>query len=465
MKTSYAVLAMIAILLPSQALAEPGSLELTVTGKSPNKIIRITSPGIYRADVTQESGGGIQYFYDLAADPECKRNLTDPDRGLLEIGWHGRPFERKFEDRCCAKHMMHRGKDKNKCHSGCGDWPSRRRRRLNAQGELKVLEAGPARVRVATDTTLTWWHIFNHKHLKVHVEYTFYVTGEIAASVRIRNVGDRPFYYGREHGPHLYLMRKKLAEGKYQSFVHGTPDYLDFSKETKGMKQVPPSEELSMAHSAPGIATSFFITIPPAENKIFTRHMRHTYGHCDRFGYGCPNIDIEPGYDRTWACMIQMGTPGTALAADMKVPNDALPYAMQYRVPAKLTGVELVKDDPGDLNGDGYNESEACHVIKGPGPIEMTYSRGDGAGFAPAFKVVGWAGPAPGGEVTYEDKKVPAGEVTVDGEEMAIVADVSAGNLIIQLLGRIKADQATIRIVAPPQPTADSPWGDRVVIP
>jgi hypothetical protein len=220
-----------------------------------------------------------------------------------------------------------------------------------------------------------------------------------------------------------------------------------------------------MAYSTSGIATSFFITIPPAQHNIFTRHMRMHFGGCDVFGYGCRGIDMEPGYDRTWVCMIQMGTPGAALAPDMKRPTDALPYAMQYREPAKLNGVQLVKDDPGDLDGDGYNESEACHVIKGPGPMEITYSKGDGAGFAPAFKVVGWAGPAPGGEETFGDEKVPAGEVTVDGEEMAVVADVSAGNLIIQLLGRIETDQATIRIVAPPQPTADYPWGGGVVIP
>ena len=112
---------------------------------------------------------------------------------------------------------------------------------------------------------------------------------------------------------------------------------------------------------------------------------------------------------------------------------EALPYAMQYRAPATITGAMLVTDDPGDLNKDGYNESEGCHVLKGPGPLRFTYERGKGAGFAPAFKVIGWKGDAPK-------------TVKIDGEDVPCVAGIVDGKLILQITGTVEPAKARIVI-------------------
>ena len=87
-----------------------------------------------------------------------------------------------------------------------------------------------------------------------------------------------------------------------------------------------------MAYSTSGIATSFFVTIPPAQHKTFTRHMRMRFGTCDRFGYGSRGTDVEPGYDRTWACMIQMGTPDAVLANLRRPPLAGLPPQFRGRL-------------------------------------------------------------------------------------------------------------------------------------
>ena len=61
-------------------------LSLTESGTSPARKLTVNAPGVYKAVVCQESGGGIMEFYDLVVDPEAKRNLAGHDRGLFEIG-------------------------------------------------------------------------------------------------------------------------------------------------------------------------------------------------------------------------------------------------------------------------------------------------------------------------------------------------------------------------------------------
>jgi hypothetical protein len=102
-------------------------------------------------------------------------------------------------------------------------------------------------------------------------------------------------------------------------------------------------------------------------------------------------------------------------------------------VPAKVAGAELIKDEPGDFNRDGYNESEGCHVLKGPGPLSLTYERGAGAGFAPAFQVIGWKGDAPR-------------TVRVNGREVEAAAGVADGRLVLQVLGIVEGAAVAVEI-------------------
>src|SRR6187431_3688969 len=72
--------------LSSGVLAD--GLTVEESGTAPAKKITVTSPGVYKAVVWQASGGGINEFYDLASDPDAKRNLGTA-WGLFEVGWHG----------------------------------------------------------------------------------------------------------------------------------------------------------------------------------------------------------------------------------------------------------------------------------------------------------------------------------------------------------------------------------------
>ena len=426
--------------------AEPPGLTVEDTGGKPSqrKII-ITSPGVYKAEVWQASGGGINRFYDLATDPEAKTNLTREASGVLEIGWHGRGFKGPDREDCCAKHILKRSprfkEDKKTgktvrdlCSDGCGSWPStnkkeiaRQRKDPAAMGTLDIIEKSPARVRIRAKAPFNWWAIYVHK-LTASATYTIYPTGKIVTQIRIENPGDRAFHWSSEYGPHLMVGADGRKPKADLGFEWSTPKHERFQRTPKT------SEELVLATS-PKLKTSLMITIPPEFHEMFPRHMRHNGRSIgwDRVGYGSNNITMDPGYDETWTCLIQMGTFQSRLSPEIKDAKEALPHATQYREPAKITGATLVTDDEGDLNKDGYNESEGCHVVRGPGPLSFTYEKGKGAGFAPVFKVIGWAGEVPK-------------TVKTDGKAVEAASGIVEGKLIVQVLGGIDADKVTIEI-------------------
>jgi hypothetical protein len=94
----------------TQALAN--GVEVTESGKPPARKVAVVSPGVYKAVVWQESGGGIMEFYDLVQDPEGKWNLAGWDRGLVEVGWHGAQFQSPTNKKdCCVKHMLAKNRE------------------------------------------------------------------------------------------------------------------------------------------------------------------------------------------------------------------------------------------------------------------------------------------------------------------------------------------------------------------
>lgn len=406
-------------LLPGWALA--AGIEVAKSGAEPDLKITVTSPGAYRAAVWQASGGGIMEFYDLAADPDAKTNLAGGDRGLFEIGWHG--ASRPDPDPALGDY----GKAPSGSY-GCRDWPSMGHKELKAQGELEIIEASPARVRVRAKSVFTFWSRFADRNMPVTAVYTFTPAAKIAIQVRVQKA-EREFKWSGEYGPHLFLPAPKDKPEANPCYVFSTPKVAQVKDSSFS-----PSEELVLATSEK-VRTAFLLTIPVEEHALFGRHMRHDGRSVgwDRCGYGSGGVLMAPGYDSTWACLIQAGSEGGKLLPQFKTPKDALPYAMQYRVPAKIAGAELVTDDPGDLNKDGFNESEGCHVLKGPGPLSFSYERGAGAGFAPAFKVRGWKGEAPQ-------------RATVDGKETPAASGIVEGNLVVQILAAVQGDSAKIEI-------------------
>ncbi len=397
------------------SVAQAGELTVEESGKSPERKITVISPGIYKAVVWQASGGGINEFYDLASDPEAKRNLGTP-WGLFEVGWHGAPLPKD------VKPDVSKGDSENNNY-GCCFWPTPPYdcKKLQAEGELDIVEKSPARVRVRARSWFTFWSRYVDKHMPMTAHYTFYPSGQIAAQVRVRKL-DRRFQWSVEYGPHLHLPASEKNPDADPAFLFSTPK-VEAAKD--GV--FAPAEELVLATSAK-LKTTLMLTIPIESHTLFDRHLRHNGRsvNWDRFGYGSDRVVMDAGFDHTWACLIQMGTSGHDLLPPLRAAKEALPFAMQYRSPAKIEGAELVKDDAGDFNKDGFNESEACHVLKGPGPLAFTYERGAGAGFAPVFKVIGWKGEAPRA-VKVDGREVPAVAAVIDGDLVWQIATILAG--------------------------------------
>jgi hypothetical protein len=133
--------------------------------------------------------------------------------------------------------------------------------------------------------------------------------------------------------------------------------------------------------------------------------------------------------------MVQMGTGASLLLPELRTPEGALPYAVQYRKPPAvvLRGAEMSTSEAGDFNADGFNESEGCLVLRSKGPVELTYRKGDAAGFAPVFKIIGWQGTAPT-------------KIKADGKEVPVIADVVGGRLILQVLSTLTTSPVKLEI-------------------
>lgn len=112
----------------------------------------------------------------------------------------------------------------------------------------------------------------------------------------------------------------------------------------------------------------------------------------------------------------------------------AKPYAEDYRSPDQLevTKGKLEKSDKGDLDGDGFNESEGCYVLKsGAGGVAFRLQGKATPRMSPVFKVKDWQGDTPKA-ITLGGKPLVAGK--------DFNASVKDGVLLLQLLEDIKED-------------------------
>src|SRR5262245_30781978 len=411
-------------LLSSGAWA--GDMTVEETGTAPAKKIIVTTPGGYKAVVWQGSGGGINEFYDLCRDPEAKKNLGTP-WGLFEVGWHGAPLPKD------VKPDLAKGDSETSYGNRFWPTPPNDCKILKAEGELDVVEQSAGRIRIRARSWFTFWSRYVDKNMPVTATYTFYPAGQIAVQVRVQKM-ERRFQWSAEYGPHLHVPASAKNADADPGYVFSTPKVAAANGGVFA-----PAEELVLAAS-PKLSTTLMLTIPAEAHMLFDRHMRHNGRsvNWDRFGYGSNRVVMDPGYDHTWACLIQMGTQGHGLVPPLRSAQEALPFALQYRTPAQIEGARLVKDDAGDFNKDGFNESEGCHVLKAneqPGRLTFSYRRGAGAGYAPAFKVIGWKGAAPR-------------TVKVDGKEVPAAIAVTDGNLVVQILGAFSTEQIRIELAA-----------------
>jgi hypothetical protein len=420
------------VLIGSCGPATGNGLEVTETGKSPSRKITIVAPDAFKAVVFQESAGGIGEFYDLGVDPEAKRNLTSRARGLLEIGWHGAEFESPADQpNCCLKHMMQKDRV-GLCYDGCRDWPSLWHKDLHEEGELEIIEKSPVRVRIRAKACFTWWGQYADKDLLVTATYTFYSVGRIVTQVRVQNKGPRAFRWSNEYGPHLFVPgwdeKPDIDPGfafRFPNLESLRPTVAPSGKKTLLMHY--PAQPLDLVSAVSDkVPTAFILTVPNTLDKLFDRPFRHNGRDIgwDRCGYGSNKVIMQAGYDSTWACLIQMGSSGGKVVPPIKKLADALPHALSYRQPAQVqvSKGELVRNDPGDLDADGFNESEGCWVARSKSAFEITFPQGNTALFAPVFKVQGWSA-------------MPPQSVRVNGKQTPALSTMVDGNLVLQVIG------------------------------
>jgi hypothetical protein len=120
----------------------------------------------------------------------------------------------------------------------------------------------------------------------------------------------------------------------------------------------------------------------------------------------------------------------------------AAPYAEDYRSPDRLTFTqgEVDKTDAGDLDKDGYNESEGCYVLKcGPTGASFTLHGSKLPRMQPGFKIKRWESEAPS-KIVVGEKELAAGK--------GFSASVAKDLLLLQILEPVRTD-AMVTIAKP----------------
>ncbi len=102
----------------------------------------------------------------------------------------------------------------------------------------------------------------------------------------------------------------------------------------------------------PGQAGARLITHVPLDPRLSMRR-KVSCEQCGKGGRVAVQLRITPSF--------------------LEKPDLAEKYRGAYQDPAELIaqGGNLVTDEPGDLNSDGYNEGEGCHVVRGTRAVEF----------------------------------------------------------------------------------------------
>jgi hypothetical protein len=402
-------------------------LQVSEAGESPTKTITVESPGRYRLVVHEATGGGISEFYDLSSDPDAQRNVAWRTRGLFEIGWHGNP-------------VTH-------------DWPTQAnwRQVLGATAKVEIIERSGVRVRIRIETFFTHWGKLIDKDMPLTVEYTFYPAGQMYMQVRVQRTAGE-YKFGHEYGPHIAVSASRTDPLLNSGFIYSAPKI----GQLQDSNRLSPLEDFVLITS-PKVPTAMFVTIPEHQQVLFTGTFRHDGRSVDwdRAGYGWTPQVMAAGFDHTWSCVLQLGSQNVPGLPQMRNCEEALPFAMQYRVPPRITPSVLVTDSPGDVNMDGFNESEGTIVLKGSAKLNFELNRGPGASFCPIFQVLGWSAP-----IAEEKKKITGAKkttgarktvkssskkgsratpstISINGQDVPVLAAIVDGNLIVQVQAQV----------------------------
>ena len=372
------------------------------------KTIRVVAPGKFETTFNMRKGF-VGKFFDLAHDPGKKRDLAPvaDENGIL---WTKNGFPEGVTN---------------------GSYYA------NPPTEMKLLEAGPARVRVRLTGP--------------HARY-----GKTAAKGRWPKLGFRQTWTvypsGQAYCDYALVNDKPIKLHHFLLIVKSTGHWGPRGK-GEGKGEVHPASERGNDKRPTGRDKSSFV-LQWSNGPTHFMDMLLVL-HAGRYGgtywnEGFQDKDYRTGLNvlgRWKDATVPGGGDHVALMMrfdrDLNGADAARPHAADYRSPDKpdvLKG-KLVTTDPGDHDADGFNESEGCYVLAADreAGASLKLHGKKTPRMDPAFKITGWPGGGLPGAVTVDGKALAAGK----GYNAAVNGDV----LLVQLLGRV-TDDVTVKVLA-----------------
>jgi hypothetical protein len=365
--------------------------------------IRVVSEGRFETTFTKRKGFGATWF-DLKHDPQKKHDLAPvlDENGLLWVKTAGQ------------------GAD--------GSWYA------NPPGEMKLLEAGPTRVRVRlsgphqrygnTGPGAAW------KDLGFAQTFTVYASGEVYADYAL--ITEQPLALH-----HFVLVLK--PNGAWGNRGKGA-----------GANEVHCAGEFGPDKPAGPTASSFALqwTDGPTHFQDMLMVLREGKYKGSYWNEGYEDKDLRAGLDimTRWPDQtLPKGADHISLLLcfrdDLNGHQAAAAYANDYRSPDRLNVSDGVLDtsDEGDRDADGFNEAEGCYVLKSAAKgVRFRLHGAKLQRMQPAFKVKGWQGAG-------------APHLTMDGLPLVQGADFqtsSDGGVLLVKLARIVSSDVSVSITA-----------------
>jgi len=349
------------------ALAAGNAVAQTLSVTQQNdkdKTIRVTSPGTFETTFTLRKGFGASWF-DLAHDPEKRHDLAPvlDENGLYWVKLAKMPADPKITD--------------------TGSWYA------NSAQRIDLLESGPVRAKVR----LTGWHMrygrtdekAAMKELGFELTHTVYPTGAVYTAYVLDAAEEVPLHH------FLTIIKSNGAwgpagKGEGKAEAHCVTEGGDDAP--KGIK-TPASFVLQWSNGPTYFADMLLV--------YYTGRYGTTY-----WNEGFEDRDYRAGMNVLAGFQDKKLPKGkTALlflfriADDMNSAAAAAPYASDYRAPDRLGVSKGAADtaDEGDLDKDGYDESEGCYVLKaGADGVAFTIHGKQTPRMKPVLKIKGWRG-------------------------------------------------------------------------
>ncbi len=328
------------------------------------KTIRVVASGAFETTLTLRKGFGASWF-DLAHDPDKKHDLAPvlDENGLYWVKLARTPADPKITD--------------------TGSWYA------NPAQKIELLESGPVRAKVR----LAGWHMrygradekAAMKELGFELTHTIYPTGAVYTAYVLDAAEEVPLH-------HFVTIIKSngawgpAGKGQGKGEAHCVTEGGDGAP--RGIK-APASFVLQWSNGPTFFADMLLVYYTGRYGTSYwnegfeDKDYRAAMNLMARF----PDRKLPKG--RTTLLFL------FRVADDMNSAAAAAPYASDYRSPDRLEVSKGAAEtaDEGDLDRDGYNESEGCYALKaGADGVAFTIHGKQTPRMKPALKIKGWPG-------------------------------------------------------------------------